>query len=334
MSGIYLSVDEAVSILDGGGNVAIPTETVYGLAAKISNETALRSIFEIKNRPFFDPLIVHVSSMDQAMSLTSAWSPLVQTLAEEFWPGPLTLVLPKTKRVSDLITSGLDTVAIRMPRHPLALEIIKKLGEPVAAPSANRFGKTSPSEALHVTQEFNHLVSIVDGGSCDVGIESTIIKIEEQGNAASPTVLVVQFLRYGAIVEADIREVLKDKVKEIIFTHPGSKIEAPGQIKHHYMPSIPLIMIDEKIWKSKGSDFNSINKELRTNFCHPSILQLNDKPEQAARELYSQLRACSSQFYDSIVFIKTSKHQGEFWRALLDRLRRAATFHLEVEGPY
>jgi len=332
MNEVFISVDEAVSILDGGGNVAIPTETVYGLAAKISNESALRSIFEIKNRPFFDPLIVHVSSMDQARSLTSAWTPLVQTLAEKFWPGPLTLVLPKTKQVSDLITSGLDTVAIRMPRHPLALEIIKKLGEPLAAPSANRFGKTSPSAALHVAQEFNHRVPVVEGGNCDVGIESTIIKIEERGEVTSPTRLQVQFLRYGAIVEADIRAVLNDRTKEIIFTHPGSKIEAPGQIKHHYMPPIPLIMIDEKIWKSKGSDINSINKEFRTNFCHPSILQLSDKPEQAARELYSQLRACSTEPFDSIVFIKTSKHQGEFWRALLDRLRRAATFHLEEDG--
>lgn len=314
-------IQKAVTILRDGGVVAIPTETVYGLAAKISDELALRSIFKTKNRPFFDPLIVHVTSIDEAKRLTSAWTAAVQILAETFWPGPLTLVLPKTKLVSDLITSGLDTVAIRIPKHPVAIEIIQQLGEPVAAPSANKFGKTSPSEANHVRQEFGESIFVVDGGACEVGIESTIIKVEESDIAID-----IKFLRYGFIGEKEIREALKVQKKSIQFSKAESKIEAPGQIKHHYMPAIPLIMIESSFWKKSGESLQAINQKLNTHFLNPSFLQLSERPEQAARELYGRLRTCSVQPHDVILFIKEDFQNDGFWNAILDRLQRASTF--------
>lgn len=314
-------IQKAVTILKNGGVVAIPTETVYGLAAKISDEQALRTIFETKNRPFFDPLIVHVTSIEEAKKLTTTWSPSVQILAETFWPGPLTFVLPKTELVSDLITSGLDTVAIRIPKHPVALEIIQQLGEPVAAPSANKFGKTSPSEANHVQQEFGESVFVVDGGACDVGIESTIIKVEEHAN-----IVEIKFLRYGLIGEQEIRNILKTYKKTIHFSKADQKIEAPGQVKHHYMPVIPLIVIEESLWKQLGENLQAINQKLKTNFLNPSFLKLSEKPEQAARELYGRLRTCSVKPHDVILFIKKEYQKDGFWNAILDRLQRASTF--------
>lgn len=318
-----IEIQKAVKILRDGGVVAIPTETVYGLAAKISDEQALRSIFQTKNRPFFDPLIVHVTSIDEAKTLTSAWTASVQALAEAFWPGPLTLVLPKTKMVSDLITSGLDTVAIRIPKHPVALEIIKQLGEPVAAPSANRFGKTSPSDANHVRQEFGEKIFVVDGGACDVGIESTIIKLVE-----NDVIIDIKFLRFGLIDENNIREILKLQKKSVQFSKADSKIEAPGQVKHHYMPEIPLIVIESSMWEQSGKSFKAINQKLNTNFLNPSFLQLSGEPEQAARELYGRLRTCSEKPHDVILFVKEDFQTGGFWDAILDRLQRASTFSI------
>lgn len=314
-------IQKAVKILKNGGVVAIPTETVYGLAAKISDEQALRTIFQTKNRPFFDPLIVHVISIEEAKKLTTDWSDSVQILAETFWPGPLTFVLPKTEVVSDLITSGLETVAIRIPKHPITLEIIQQLGEPVAAPSANKFGKTSPSEANHVRQEFDDSVFVVDGGACNVGIESTIIKVEE-----SVDVVDIKFLRYGLIGEQEIRDTLKKYRKRIHFSKADQKIEAPGQVKHHYMPVIPLILIEENLWKQMGKNLQAINQKLETNFLNPSFLKLSEKPEQAARELYGRLRTCSEQPHDVILFIRKEYQKDGFWNAILDRLHRASTF--------
>lgn len=318
-----IEIQRAVKILREGGVVAIPTETVYGLAAKISDEHALRSIFQVKNRPFFDPLIVHVTSIEEAKKLTSSWSAAVQELAEAFWPGPLTLILPKTTIVSDLITSGLDTVAIRIPKHPVALEIIRQLGEPVAAPSANKFGKTSPSEASHVRQEFGEQVFVVDGGACDVGIESTIIKVEENAETIG-----IKFLRYGLIGEHDIQLALRAQKKSIQFSKADSKIEAPGQIKHHYMPVIPLIVIEKHIWNQSSENLELINQQLMTHFLNPSFLQLSEKPEQAARELYGKLRNCSAKPHDAIVYIKDNHQQGGFWEAIQDRIQRASTYSL------
>jgi L-threonylcarbamoyladenylate synthase len=318
------SVARAVTLLQNGEVVAIPTETVYGLAARISDDSAIRKIFSTKNRPFFDPLIVHVASIPQAQSLVAHWPGSAQLLAETFWPGPLTLVLPKNDRVSDLITSGLETVGLRFPRHPLAQLIIEKLQEPVAAPSANRFGHTSPSEAEHVRTEFEDRVTVVDGGPCDVGIESTIIKVNE-----SEARIEITFLRAGSILPDQIQKVLKRTGKDLIMLQPGHNIEAPGQVKHHYMPTIPVVSVSRRSWDQLHGDMASLNKALRQNFAKPCLLQLNSSPEQAARELYGQLRICSRPPADVIIFVKEPHQTGEAWTAILDRLHRASSFHLD-----
>lgn len=317
-----IDVETAVASLKAGAVVAIPTETVYGLAAKISDPEAIRKIFSTKNRPFFDPLIVHVSSIAQAKNLVKEWPRSAQVLAENFWPGPLTLVLPKKEIINDLITSGLETVALRLPRHSIARQIIERLGEPVAAPSANKFGRTSPSEAQHVLAEFEEALEVVDGGPCDVGIESTILKIVE-----TPDKIELTLLRAGSVVPEQILKALNPLGKDLIFNKPGKNIEAPGQVKHHYMPPIPVIFIDEHRWQQIAA-LESLNQQLGTTFKYPCLLTLSSSPEQAARELYGQLRACSHPPHDAIVFVKKAIHQGEYWAALLDRINRASTFHL------
>jgi L-threonylcarbamoyladenylate synthase len=311
----FASLEAAVEALKQGNVVGMPTETVYGLAAKISDSGAIRKIFSTKNRPFFDPLIVHVTSVEQAKALVKDWPPSAQMLADNFWPGPLTLVLPKKDLVSDLITSGLETVAIRFPRHPVAHSLISTLGEPVAAPSANKFGRTSPSQAIHVVEEFNGEILVMDGGPCEVGIESTIVKIKETTSKIELTIL-----RAGTLLPEQLRTALKGYTKEVVILQPGRNIEAPGQIKHHYMPTIPVLFVARSHWDKNQGQF--------PGFFHPCQLQLSNSPEQAARELYGQLRQCSVAPNDLIVFVREDYHQGEAWTAILDRLNRAATYHL------
>ena len=182
------SIGHAADILKKGGLVAFPTETVYGLGADAGNYEAVCKIFEVKKRPVFDPLIVHVSSVAQARSLWSKVPKVCETLMEKFWPGPLTLVLPKSEQVLDLVTSGLPTVAVRMPKHEAALKLIKVFGKPVAAPSANLFGYTSPTLARHVAEDMGEKVDLIlDGGSCAVGVESTVLQVEgEKGVILRP----------------------------------------------------------------------------------------------------------------------------------------------------
>lgn len=320
-----LSLERAKELLIQGEVVGIPTETVYGLAAKISSDAAIRKIFSTKKRPFFDPLIVHVQSIEQAQTLTQDWPASAQNLAEAFWPGPLTLVLPKVPSLSDLITSGLPTVGLRMPRHPLTLELIQKVGEPLAAPSANLFGQTSPSKALHVFKEFHGEVPVLEGGDCEVGIESTIIKIHEDEVEIKITVL-----RAGHIRPQQIVDSLKPLNKSISLVQPGKNIEAPGQIKHHYMPSIPLVYISIGQWAQLDHAISQLNSRLQTPFKNLWTLPLNEAPEQAARELYGLLRDGSeNRENDGILFVYNPEiQQGEAWEPLLDRLRRAASYCL------
>lgn len=322
-------ITQAVKKLKNGEIIGLPTETVYGLAACISDDKAIRKIFEIKERPFFDPLIVHVSSVDQAKSLVLHWPESASLLAKAFWPGPLTLVLPKNQRVSSLITSGLETVAIRCPNHPVALQLVKELGEPVAAPSANKFGKTSPTSSQHVQDEFQGKVFTIDGGDCSVGIESTILKINETEHQIELTIL-----RAGIITSEMILKELDSKLgKKIQLIQPGTNIEAPGQIKHHYMPTIPLVTIEKEVWEQWGGGIENIkfnlNQSLSLSMQKPILLQLNNKPEQAARELYSELRNCSASGSDLILFKREDYHEGELWMAIIDRLKRASSYYID-----
>jgi L-threonylcarbamoyladenylate synthase len=221
-----LSISEAAEILRGGGLVAFPTETVYGLGANALDPAAIQKVFEMKGRPETSPLIVHVASVEMARGLVTEWPPLAEELARQWWPGPLTMVLPKDSRVPASVTAGLPTVGVRMPNHPLALALIQAAGVPVAAPSANRFTGLSPTSADHVKAAFGDAVAVLDGGPCSVGIESTVVAIE--GGK-------LKLLRPGMISLGEMEQAAAHGAG---VAHP-----APGMHEKHYSPRTRLILV-------------------------------------------------------------------------------------------
>jgi len=301
------SVAEAAENIRQGHLVGIPTETVYGLADRINNENSLREIFRRKNRPFFDPLIVHVSSIEMASDLVKQWPPTAQALAQRFWPGPLSLVLEKSEKVSSLISSGLSTVALRIPNHPMTLKLIEMTG-PLAAPSANLFGMTSPTTAEHVEQTFPDLV-ILDGGPCTGGIESTVFDVETHS-----------VLRPGLINAKQLGAMIGAPVK----IQPSNK--SPGHTPHHYMPVAPLVVAPVS-WP-----IDAVKTEIglrEPGFLNRPIsqCQLNDQPTLAARELYNLLR--QHDLKDGLILMRVPDHtqdqeSDELWGAIFDWLKRAA----------
>jgi L-threonylcarbamoyladenylate synthase len=224
-------IDEAVDLLRNGELVALPTETVYGLAADAKNEAAIQKIFDVKDRPRNHPLILHINSYEKLDYWAQNISIYVQKMVESFWPGPLTIVLNKNNNASDIITGGLDTVAIRVPKHPVILEVIEKLGNGIVAPSANAHQKTSPTKPIHVLKTLNGKIpAIIDGGMSSVGIESTIIDMTKD----VPTIL-----RYGTITKEMIEKVLQLKINCPI--KHNAKIS--GNMKNHYQPEKPLFLL-------------------------------------------------------------------------------------------
>lgn len=331
-------IEKAIKLLRLGEVVGLPTETVYGLAARIDIPRAIEKIFKTKERPFFDPLIVHVSSIEQAQKLTSHWGQVAQTLAEDFWPGPLTLVLPKAEHVNPMITSGLESVGVRMPNHSLALEVIRQLGVPLAAPSANKFGRTSPTSALHVWSEFkDENVFVLDGGECTVGIESTVLLVKEANGQVD-----LSILRKGQVLASDIEASLLQRKMAFRFVDAVSKNESPGHLKHHYMPAIPLVLCEGR--ELGGSELlREINQKLsmlpdevesvkirkpQGDVQSYGLLDLSLDPVVAARELYSELRRLGESEFDCIVFYADQNRQGDHWDSLFDRLHKAASLIL------
>jgi L-threonylcarbamoyladenylate synthase len=225
----------ASKLIREGKLVAFPTETVYGLGANGLDAKAVARIFEAKKRPSFDPLILHISSIDDLETVfKKPISPLILQLAEKYWPGPLTIVAPKTAKVPDIVTAGLNTVAVRMPSHKVALKLIKQAGVPIAAPSANLFGRLSPTQPEHVKEQLTTIDYLLDGGPTNIGLESTIIAVS--GNN-------IEILRPGAItpdrLQADFPKV------KIVSSSTEKHIQAPGQLKSHYSPRKPLYLYDE-----------------------------------------------------------------------------------------
>lgn len=315
-----ISKTEAIARLNAGELVVIPTETVYGLAARIDRRDSLRSIFTTKGRPFFDPLIVHVHSKDRARALFQNWSPAAEYLADCFWPGPLTLVLPKSQKVSDLITSGLQTVAVRWPNHPLTQEILENVGVPLAAPSANRFGKTSPTCAEHVTSEFNGTIPVVDGGACLVGIESTVVQLEEIMGKT-----LVKILRPGGVSQKELIRALSE-LKISFEVKSFESIHSPGHLKHHYQPEVPLLLTGESLDRYAAEA--EAKKWLNNSSAKTAWVELPDDPRLAARELYAQLRHLSQPSHSALLFCIKSQHLTSDWEVILDRLTRAASAQL------
>jgi L-threonylcarbamoyladenylate synthase len=238
-------IDEAARHIRSGKLVAFPTETVYGLGANALDANAVARIFEMKERPSMDPLIVHIADDTDLNRLTKSDDPRVLTLSEKFWPGPLTIVLPKSELVPDIVTSGLPTVGIRMPDNIWALELIHASGCPIAAPSANKFGRVSPTKAEHVRKALPELDYILDGGQTNIGIESTIISLDDQGFI---------ILRPGFITELDLLSVLPKSDNVTLASNPL----APGMLKSHYSPVKPLFLIEE----DKSTDINKFNSAL------------------------------------------------------------------------
>jgi len=237
------SIERAAEVLRAGGLVGMPTETVYGLAANALDETAIAKVYQAKQRPSFDPLIVHVPSIDKAAQLAE-FDATATRLAEAFWPGPMTLVLPRCADdqgrpvVPDLVTSGLDSVAVRVPGHPVALALLLAVDRPLAAPSANRFGSISPTLAQHVVDELDGRVDLVlDGGPCYRGVESTVLRVKDGG---------VQVLRLGALALEQIEEVVGGAVRVLEpssspgMAQAGEALPSPGLTKRHYAPGTPM----------------------------------------------------------------------------------------------
>ncbi len=310
-------IEKAAHILRSGGVVAFPTETVYGLGAAVFDEKAVARVFEIKQRPRFDPLIVHVSGTDQLSLLIEEMPAGAQALIEQFWPGPLTLVLPKSPRVPDLVTAGLPTVAVRMPRHPLALELIKQTGTSIAAPSANLFGYTSPTSAQHVLDQLSGKVDLViNGGACSVGVESTIVSF-----ACDPPVL----LRPGGLPAEDIEAVIGSLGK--VLRGDSQPVIAPGMLPRHYSPRTPLRLIrsGEALQNNSGNRVGVLAFQecpCPTSFAAVEILSAGGDLREAAAKLFGAMRRLDTQDLD-LILAQIVPDNG-IGKAINDRLRRAA----------
>jgi L-threonylcarbamoyladenylate synthase len=266
-----LSIAEAIKLLSEENIIGIPTETVYGLAGIITSSNALKKIFTLKERPLFDPLIIHVSSIDMAKKYCNNFGKLAQKIAEKYWPGPLTLILQKNDKVNPLITANLSKVGIRIPNHQITLELISKINIPLAAPSANKFKKTSPTTVKHVQKFFGTDFPIIDGGDSQIGIESTVMEIDEKNNTC-------YIYRLGMITP----QMIKIDFPDITIEIKESPV-APGQLNDHYMPDKKLFFIKNKKLINDYIHENNFNKDDFLEFA------LNKDPLIMMRELYSKL---------------------------------------------
>lgn len=312
MAGIGTDMDKAVRLLQQDELVAIPTETVYGLAGNALSNSALAKIFSVKDRPQFDPLIVHVTDLEKAKDYVLEIPVAAKKLADKFWPGPLTLLLKKKEIIPDLVTAGLDTVGIRCPDHALTRKLLQTLPFPLAAPSANPFGYVSPTKPEHVNEQLgNKIQYILDGGPCPVGIESTIVGFEDD---------VPVVYRLGGLSLEDIEQTI-GAVK--LMTHSTSNPKAPGQLKSHYAPHKKVVLgAIETLLKTHGSNAGVLSFQKDFNVKNQIILSPSGKPEEAAQNLFEALRLFDKMDVD-VVLTELLPDQG-LGRAINDRLRRAA----------
>jgi L-threonylcarbamoyladenylate synthase len=300
---VTTSVDRAIEAIRRGGLVAIPTETVYGLAADATNPAAVARIFSVKGRPADHPLIVHIAEPSdlERWSVEPALS--ARRLASSAWPGPLTVIVRRSPALPAVVSGGLPTVGLRMPAHPMAIELLARTGVPFAAPSANRFGAVSPTTAQHVLDDLGALLEpgrdvILDGGPCDVGIESTIVDC-----TTSPS----QVLRTGAVSEAEVATLLGGDLGAA-----GGPARASGMLDSHYAPRCAVRLAD-----STADAF-----ALRTGTPRSEILDLTDDPGRYARELYARLREADARGVQTVIAVLPSA-EG-LGHAIRDRLAKAA----------
>lgn len=309
------NISKGAGLIRSGEIVSFPTETVYGLGADALNPIAVAKIFEAKERPHFDPLIVHICEMSQLEALALNIPDKVRKLTGHFWPGPLTIILDKTEIVPDIVTSGLETVAVRMPSHPVALELIKKSGTPIAAPSANPFGYLSPTRAEHVQRQLGERVPmIIDGGTCQVGVESTIMKFEGDRNLV---------LRPGGV---SIEEIESIAGKINVVSGLIEKTEAPGQLPFHYSPITPVEIFEherEIDLKDPGACFLFFKKpELDTRGLSFQVLSEKGDMREAAANLFVFLHKLDN-LNKKVIYAQKVPETG-LGLAIMDRLAKAS----------
>lgn len=324
------SIKQAAEIIKSGGVVAFPTETVYGLGANAYDRGAVKKIFELKGRPGDNPLIVHIAEVGDLYKISNIKylisKEVIDKLIAKFWPGPLTLILPKNKNIPSEVSAGLNTVAVRMPRHPIALALIKEAGVPIAAPSANLSGKPSPTSATHVFDDFGDKILILDGGTTEVGLESTVLDL---------TVSLPVILRQGGVTYEDIRKVLPDIFYGLHLT--GGKAKSPGMKYRHYAPKA-------KMFLAKAEDADAVdfinrfivqNKDLKVGVLATddyknsyegafAVLSLGGRNDldMCARNLFTTLRKFDSLNVD-VIISEIFPEEG-IGAAIMERIRKAA----------
>lgn len=318
MASIGVDIKLAKVLLEKGELVAVPTETVYGLAGNALNADAVARIFETKKRPSFDPLILHTDTIEKVRQFVVDIPEPLNILAETFWPGPLTLLLPRKKIIPDLVTSGLDTVAVRIPSHNLIRSLLSILDFPLAAPSANPFGYISPTRASHVNDQLgNQIPYILDGGDCEVGLESTIVGLEGDQ---------VTVYRLGGLDIQSLEEVVGSVQ---VMAHSSSNPKSPGMLKSHYAPTKPFVLGNlnqlVKDYKEAGKEFAVLAyDQVFPNISSQFQIQLspNGDSKEAAKNLFAAMRTLDS-LDVSVILSELLPEQG-LGRAVNDRLKRAA----------
>ena len=313
------SIRRAGRIITSGGLVAFPTETVYGLGCDAMNAEAAAKVFEAKQRPQFDPLIVHIADLTQLEMVIASLPAVGQRLIDAFWPGPLTLVLPKQPAIPDLITAGLSTVAVRMPNHPVAQSLIREAGTPIAAPSANLFGYVSPTTAQHVAAGLGNTVDLIlDDGPCPIGVESTIVSLA----GSQP-----ELLRPGSITIEQLSSIVGSIRQSLSVNHTPI---APGQLSRHYATQTPLTVLASagarpilKDGVRAGLLIHSHPRDTDDHFAAVEVLSSTGDLREAARHLFAALRRLDSLGLDRI-YAEPCQEEG-LGVAIMDRLHRCAT---------
>ena len=314
---ISTDISAAARILRNGGVVAFPTETVYGLGANGLDVNAVARVFEAKGRPHFDPLIVHVATQDAVSDLVMDFPEPAVALAARFWPGPLTLVLPRSSSVPDLVTAGLETVGVRVPDHPVARKLLRSSGVPIAAPSANLFGRVSPTTAEHVAEQLGSRIDLIlDGGPCRVGVESTVVSVID----SPPSVL-----RPGGVSIEDLESVVGSVSQRWRDAAGKTSSPAPGMLSQHYATRTQLIVVDEFSRAPRGRQVAALALspiENREDYGEVEVLSDASDLRVAAANLFAAMRRLDRSDADLIV-AQRMPDEG-LGRAMNDRLYRAA----------
>lgn len=312
---MIVSTKKAAELIAAGNVVALPTETVYGLAADATNAIAVRKTFELKHRPADNPLIVHIANPDQMEEFSDYRSDEISLLTEAYWPGPLTIILPKKPSVMDIVTAGLSTVALRMPNHPDALAVIRKAG-PVTAPSANLSGRPSPTRPDHVAQDFGYEFPIVDGGICSIGLESTVLDVTGQ----NPTIL-----RPGKISAEEISRLIGKEVYHESNSTKQAK-RSPGTRYSHYQPDADIRWMESEQANTFSNHCLYIYHTLHPDESRENIIHFGGDYEELARSLYDLYRTADTKKYKTIfIEIFPDHRQHPLIPALKNRIQRSVS---------